>query len=224
MKTQNPHMILAAGFTALLAATPAILADEPDAAAPVPPPPSEVAPPPPEVAAPPRGDAPGRPAMDPAAMQQRRFRQYADELKEMFDTDQDGTISPTEKEKMVADLATAERLQRFVMPWRFIREVDADGDLAISDEEAAAIPAAMEKIRSDFDSERRNFRRDNGAGWGEGRGPFQGGFRRGPRPEMGGDGAPEGRPRMPREGRGRRRGPPTPPPQEGGAAPEEAGK
>ena len=242
MKEQNPRMILAAGFAALLATAPAILADDPAAATPPPPPPEAALPPPPEGALPPPPEAalppppegalppapeaalpppPRREGVDAATMQQRHVRKFADELKEAFDADHDGTLSQAEKETMALELAIAERLQRFVLPWKVIREVDADGDLDISEEEAESIPAVMEKLRPEFDAGRGGGRRGEGGNKGGRRGPPPEGFRRGPRPE--GPDAPGDRLRPPREGRGPRRGPPpAPAPTPDGNAPASA--
>ena len=102
----------------------------------------------------PEGGANDRPAPDAMTIQKRHVRKYADELREMFDTDHDGAFSSGESEWMRSKMAEAERLERFILPWRVVREVDEDGNLQISDAELGLIPAATEKVRAEYETRR----------------------------------------------------------------------
>ena len=95
----------------------------------------------------------GRREFSPEQMKERqgrRFRQAAAELKEMYDANQDGVIDPQEREKLDADLATVERLQRYILPAKAINAVDADRNLELSDEELAKLPEAMKSLRPEM--------------------------------------------------------------------------
>ena len=103
-----------------------------------------------------------RPPADAATIQQRHVRKYAGELKEMFDTSHDGTLSANERAKMLSEMADAERLQRYVLPWRVIREIDADSDFLVTDQELESFSSATEKVRREYE-ERRAQRATNPA-------------------------------------------------------------
>ena len=94
-----------------------------------------------------RGPGGGRPAAGAVSMQPDDIRTSADELKALFDADKNGVLSDDERAKMAAEMARAEVLQRFLLPWKVIRKVDTDGDLEISDKEAESISDALEKLR-----------------------------------------------------------------------------
>ena len=94
-----------------------------------------------------RGPGGGRPAAGAASMQPDDIRTSADELKALFDADKNGVLSDDERAKMAAEMARAEVLQRFLLPWKVIRKVDTDGNLEISDKEAESISDALEKLR-----------------------------------------------------------------------------
>ena len=100
------------------------------------------------------GGANDRPAPDAMTIQKRHVRKFAGELREMFDTDHDGAFSSGEAERMRSEMAEAERLERFILPWRVVREIDEDGDLEISDAELGLIPAATEKVRVEYEARR----------------------------------------------------------------------
>ena len=90
------------------------------------------------------------PRQTPEQLQERQTRRVQDaaaELKTMYDTNQDGVIDEQEHSKLDADLATAQRLLRYVMLAPVINEVDTDRNLEISAEEGAKIPEAMRKLR-----------------------------------------------------------------------------
>ena len=76
-----------------------------------------------------------------------RLREEVAELMAMYDGNQDGVLDEAERVKLDADLAIAERLEHFVQLSKILKEVDADRNFEISDEEAARIPEAMEKLR-----------------------------------------------------------------------------
>ena len=97
-----------------------------------------------------RGGPGGEHRRGPEGMHRQQLvhlREEAAELKAMYDENQDGVLDEAERIKLDADLAIAERLEHFVQLSKILKEVDADRNFEISDEEAAQIPAAMEKLR-----------------------------------------------------------------------------
>ena len=95
-------------------------------------------------------------------MQPEDIRKSLDKLKALFDADRDGVLSTDERAKMVAEMARLEELQRFLLPWKVLREVDVDEDLKISDKEAESISDALERLRPAFNAGRSRMRGPGG--------------------------------------------------------------
>jgi len=91
----------------------------------------------------------------------KRMRKMMDLLLWVYDIDQDGSISETERQDLFADFD--ERCEN--MHARLLAEFDLDGDGELSDEEKEAVRAMMEEKRSEHRAKReenRENREENG--------------------------------------------------------------
>jgi hypothetical protein len=86
----------------------------------------------------------------------RRLRDGAAELLKRYDADGDGKLNEAEKAALEKDMKLVEELFPLSVTYRRLKVVDKDGDMQISDEEAANID--MEALRESMQQNRRGMR------------------------------------------------------------------